>query len=272
MQLKLPLADAADDPPAVVLPAVALRPAPIPPAAIPPAPISPPAIPPVAAPPAHGVAAVEFVRTARARRYILRIRPDGTLRVTVPRWGSKREAREFIARQRAWIERERERVLAEHAPAQWRDGSEIWLRGERVRVSVAPCGDDVAIEYGGRTVVARADVAVRAAIERDLRSLARRELELRLWELAASHGLTPGRVSIRNQRSRWGSCAKDGAIALNFRLVQMPDAIRDYVLIHELMHIRQQNHSRAFWRLVEAACPGYREAERWLRVEGKALF
>jgi predicted metal-dependent hydrolase len=213
-----------------------------------------------------------FVRHRWARRYILRVLDDGRLRVTLPRWGSKREAREFIARQHAWIDRERKRVLAEHAPVQWRDGSEIWLRGEKVRVSVVPQGEDVAIEYGGRKIVAAAGAAVRAAIERDLRSLARRELEPRLRELAASHGLTPGRVSIRNQRSRWGSCAKDGAIALNFRLVQMPGAIRDYVLIHELMHIRQQNHSRAFWRLVEAACPGYREAERWLRVEGKALF
>ena len=61
-------------------------------------------------------------------------------------------------------------------------------------------------------------------------------------------------------------------IALNFRLVQMPPAVCDYVLLHELMHLRQQNHSRRYWRLVEAVCPNYREAERWLRVEGKALF
>jgi predicted metal-dependent hydrolase len=262
MQLKLPLAGAADEPPTVVLPA----------AAMPPGVLAPAAMPPLAVPPAGAAEAVEFVRTPRARRYILRIRPDGTLRVTVPRWGSKREAREFIARQRAWIEKERQRVLSEHAPREWRDGSEIWLKGERVRVSVTQHEEGPAIEYGGRRIVAPAGVAVRTAIEWDLRRLARRELEPRLRELAALHGLTPGRVSIRNQRSRWGSCAKDGAIALNFRLVQMPDAIRDYVLIHELMHIRQQNHSRAFWCLVQAACPDYREAERWLRVEGKALF
>jgi predicted metal-dependent hydrolase len=262
MQLKLPLSDLADDPPAVVLPPVALPPLHVPRALIPP----------VTLPPVRDREAVEFVRTPRARRYILRIRPDGTLRVTVPRWGSKREAREFIERQRAWIEKERRRVLAEHAPREWRDGSDIWLKGERVRVSVVQHGDEAVIEYGGRRIVAPAGATVRSAIEWDLRRLARRELEPRLRELAAAYGLTPGRVSVRNQRSRWGSCAKDGDIALNFRLVQMPDAIRDYVLIHELMHIRQQNHSRAFWRLVEAACPGYREAERWLRVEGKALF
>ena len=218
-------------------------------------------------------AGVEFVRTPRARRYILRVRPDGTLRVTVPRWGSKREAREFIARQRQWIARERERVLTQHTPREWADGSEIWMRGERVRIAVTTQRDGrLSIRYGGREVVVPAGSDVREAIEVDLRRLALAELEPRLREMAAAHGLTPRRISIRNQRSRWGSCARDGNIALNFRLIQMPRAVRDYVLLHELMHLRQQNHSRRFWRLVAEACPDFREAEEWLRVEGRGLF
>ena len=86
------------------------------------------------------------------------------------------------------------------------------------------------------------------------------------------HSLTVRRVVIRNQRSRWGSCSRTGAIALNFRLVQMPPWVSDYVLLHELMHLRQQNHSRRYWRLVEQVCPDFRAAEKWLRVDGKALF
>jgi predicted metal-dependent hydrolase len=238
-------------------------------------PMPPPTAPVVAqpsAPQSPSPDRIEFVRTPRARRYILRIRPDGSLRVTVPRWGSKREARDFVARQRRWIERERQRVLQEHGSREWQNGSEIWLRGERVRVTVDRNADGLTILYGDRRVAARSGADVRAAIELDLRQLARDELELRLRELAAQHDLRPGRVSIRNQRSRWGSCAREGNIALNFRLVQMPPAIRDYVLLHELMHLRQQNHSRRFWRLVEQVCPDFKEAERWLRVQGKALF
>ena len=216
--------------------------------------------------------AIEFVRTPRARRYILRIRPDGSLRVTVPRWGSKREARDFVARQERWIARERQRVLQEQGARDWQGGSEIWLRGERVLVAVSPAPAGIVVSYGGRQVVARPDADVRAVVETDLRRLAREELEPRLRALAAVHDLQPGRVSIRNQRSRWGSCARDGNIALNFRLVQMPPPIRDYVLLHELMHLRQQNHSPRFWRLVEQACPGFKDAERWLRIQGKALF
>ena len=126
--------------------------------------------------------------------------------------------------------------------------------------------------YGDRAVIVRDPADVRAAIERDLRELARVVLLPRLAELAARQNLQLGAVSIRNQRSRWGSCARNGNIALNFRLVQMPAHVSDYVLLHELMHIRQQNHSRRFWRLVEAVCPAFREAERWLRTTGRTLF
>jgi predicted metal-dependent hydrolase len=70
-----------------------------------------------------------------------------------------------------------------------------------------------------------------------------------------------------NQRSRWGSCAPSGAIALNFRLVQMPPDVRDYVLIR-VDAPASQNHSRRFWRLVEAVCPHFRDAERWPKTYG----
>ena len=184
---------------------------------------------PAPAPPPPADERVEFVRMRRARRYILRVRPDGTVRVTIPRGGSRAEAIAFMARHLAWVTKERERVR-EH------------------RASVPP------------------------EREAELRREAAERLIPRLHELAAEHGLTVGRVSIRNQRSRWGSCSRNGAISLNYRLVLMPAAVADYVLIHELMHLQQQNHGVRFWRLVERACPDYRESERWLRRHGRALF
>jgi predicted metal-dependent hydrolase len=106
---------------------------------------------------------------------------------------------------------------------------------------------------------------------RTLRERARTELPARLYEIAAEHGLTVAAVSIRNQRTRWGSCGRDGKISLNWRLVLMPPPVRDYVLIHELMHLRRLDHSAGYWKLVAAACPGYREARQWLRANGPAL-
>jgi predicted metal-dependent hydrolase len=227
--------------------------------------------PPIAPPPAASQPGVEFVRVPRARRYILRVRADGTLRVTVPRGGSRREAEQFVRRHEKWIARERGRVRIQ-APPEWQDGSTILLRGEPVRIGVEARGSEWQVSYGGRSVAVSALADVRLAIERDLRMLGRETLVARLRELAAANGLEIGAVSIRNQRSRWGSCARNGNIALNFRLVQMPVAVCDYVLLHELMHIRQQNHSRRFWRLVEEACPEFRAAERWLRTTGRSLF
>ena len=116
-----------------------------------------------------------------------------------------------------------------------------------------------------------ARVALPAEQRQALRARAALELPVRLGELAAVHGLDVRRVSVRSQRTRWGSCGRGGHICLNWRLVLMPPAVRDYVLIHELMHLRRMDHSPVFWRLVGEACPGYAEARRWLRQHGPSL-
>jgi predicted metal-dependent hydrolase len=107
--------------------------------------------------------------------------------------------------------------------------------------------------------------------DRALQEQARNDLPKRLLELAARHGLEVTRVTVRNQRSRWGSCGRDGHICLNWRLVLMPAFVRDYVLIHELMHLRRMDHSPAYWRLVADAFPDYLSARDWLRRHGPAL-
>ena len=151
--------------------------------------------------------------------------------------------------------------------------STVPLRGVATTIATEQKGRHGFVLFAGTRVrVPAGTVNLRPAIETALRQIAARELVTRLWALAAEHGLTVARVAIRNQRSRWGSCSTSGIITLNFRLVQMPPWVSDYVLLHELMHLRQQNHSRRYWRLVEQVCPDFRAAEQWLRVEGKALF
>jgi hypothetical protein len=172
-------------------------------------------------------ARIVFARHPRARRYVIRVNADGTVRVTIPRWGSKREAAAFVERSRAWIEKQRRRADEERAQPK--------------------------------------PPAIPPEIERDLRRRAKVELPPRLFELAARHGLTVTRVSIRNQRWRWGSCSRAGHICLNWRLMAMPDWVRDYVIVHELMHLKRMDHSPRFWTLVAKAYPRYEEARRWLR-------
>jgi predicted metal-dependent hydrolase len=175
-----------------------------------------------------GEGATVFVRHRRARRYILRVLDNGTLRVTLPRWGSKREALAFVEQSAAWIEKQ-------------------------------------LVRQESRTAVVRPD-------ESALRQRALADLPRELLGLAAAHGITVRRVSIRNQRTRWGACSARGSITLNWRLILVPPFVREYVMIHELMHRRELNHSKRFWKHVAAACPQYREARAWLLSEGQRLF
>src|SRR5688572_31680868 len=176
--------------------------------------------------PAH--AATVFVRHRWARRYILRVLDDGTLRVTLPRWGSKREALAFVERSAPWIAKQHQKLYARPN---------------------TPHLDEPA-----------------------LRKRAMTELPPALLALARQHDIAVTRISVRNQRSRWGGCSARGSITLNWRLILVPDFVRQYVMIHELMHRRELNHSRRFWRHVAAACAQFEAARRWLRTNGQQLF
>lgn len=129
------------------------------------------------------------------------------------------------------------------------DRNSSWVRGQLSRLRPTPPPDD--------------HEAVRAR--------ARQELPPLLLGWAARLGLAVTAVEVRNQRSRWGSCGHNGRICLNWRLLLMPDWVRDYVLVHELMHLRRMDHSPRYWALVAAAYPQYREARAWLRANGAGL-
>jgi predicted metal-dependent hydrolase len=206
---------------------------------------------------------VHYVRNRRARRYVLRLRPDGSVRVTMPMRGSRREAHAFVERCREWIGRQRRREVEKRCA--WADGTPLLLRGVPTRVLVQPAAVGLRIVWGDVETRATGADEVRVELEAALRARAAAELPGRVSAFAERLGLTIGRVTIRNQRTRWGSCSSSGAISLNWRLLQMPAAVADYIILHELMHLKQPNHSRGFWVLVAEACPGYRKAERWLR-------
>ena len=211
--------------------------------------------------------ALQLVRNRRARRYVLRVNAAGDIVVTMPRWGSISEARDFAGQHLDWIARERLRRVAEASTHAWQPGAGIWLRGERVVIET----DGQLVRAGDVSARVPPGAPVREPLRRALREQAKRELPPRLMELAAHAGLRVARISIRDQRSRWGSCSTRGSIALNWRLLLMPPAVRDYVLWHELMHLRRADHSPAFWKLVEGVCPGYRDAKAWLHRHGKEL-
>lgn len=208
------------------------------------------------------------VRNARAKRYVLRLRPDGTARVTMPRGGSVSEARRFADRNLVWLEQQLKRLPVHHPAAQeWRLGSEVLFRGELVRLEMEANGAKVIRLGPDKLIVPNFTSDLRPSVERHMRRVAERELPLRVMEYAAVHQLPVRRVTVRNQRTRWGSCSRRGTISLNWRLIQTPLFVRDYIILHELMHLREMNHSPRFWRQVESVCPDFPTAEQWLKQQ-----
>ena len=203
--------------------------------------------------------AVAFVRNPKARRYILRFH-DGVARVTIPRGGSLQYAQEFARKNSAWIQKQLQR-----APAQWRDGTEILFKGERVLLSVSEDGAERCATFADQHLRIEHTDDLRIAVEARMRTLAAKQLVARCWELARTHEMDVNSVTVRNQRSRWGSCSVRKRISLNWRLIQTPPFVTDYIIVHELMHLKEMNHSPRFWDHVARAFPAYREAEIWLR-------
>jgi predicted metal-dependent hydrolase len=214
----------------------------------------------------HGIA-VQVVRSLKARRYLLRWQADGTARLTIPRRGSRAEALRFLERSESWLLRQRERWQA-RSPARlpWTDGTRFLFRGGEVVLQVEGGAAAVTLRFADQELrLPHARPDYRAAVHDHLRPLAVRELPPRTLELAREHGIEIKRVTVRSQKTRWGSCSTRGTISLNWRIIQAPPAVRDYLIIHELMHRRQMNHSARYWKLVAAAFPEYRAAEQWLR-------
>jgi len=211
-----------------------------------------------------------IVRNPRARRYLLRVQPDGSARVTIPRGGSRTDAESFVERNRGWLEKQLELVQAQpRVPKVWQAGTEILFRGELVRIEALANGG---FRIGAEVLpISNTHADLRPAFEWQFRWLASKELPARVLELAAQHRLAVQRVTVRNQRMRWGSCSRHGAISLNWRLVLIPVFVRDYVILHELAHLREMNHSIRFWGEVERLCPDYRMAEKWLRANRQLL-
>jgi predicted metal-dependent hydrolase len=216
---------------------------------------------------------IVFERSAQAKQYRLTLRRDGTAVATIPLRGSEREAWKFVEQHRDWLDRARERQRRRPRAAElWTVGARVLWRGELEEIRVATEGDKPQVCLAADVFRVRTLTGdLRATLEAHFLRRAKIELPARTWELAAVTGMGVTQVTVRNQRSRWGSCTSGGTISLNWRLVQTPEFVRDYIIYHELMHLREMNHSARFWARVEEVCPGWREAEHWLKRNGSLV-
>jgi predicted metal-dependent hydrolase len=214
-------------------------------------------------------------RSSRARRARLTISEAGDAVVVLPMRSPERHAHELVDRHLVWIERHRRRLFDRRVALAERpalgEGRTISLGGLPHRVVIRP-GErrlrSVVRLADGTLVVELADAddrSVGQVLERWLRTEARRAIRKQLESRAVEMGLSFTAVSIRDQRSRWGSASRRGALSFSWRLLLCPPDVLDYVVVHELAHLRVAGHSAAFWRLVDRFAMDSRAARRWLR-------
>jgi predicted metal-dependent hydrolase len=209
-------------------------------------------------------------RSDRARRVRVRVDSrDGAVEVVLPRRAAAREAASAVVELRGWISRRQAEVARAQARVAARAGTvpylgvDLVLRPEVGRTRVHRRGDVL--------LVAEDEGAARAALERWYRRQARIEITPRLDAAAAAVGRDYAKLTIRDQRTRWGSCSSAGAMSFNWRLLLAPEAVLEYVVRHEAAHLAVMDHSPRFWDLMGRLMPGYELPRRWLRDHGATL-
>ncbi|NHO32580.1 M48 family metallopeptidase [Acetobacter fallax] len=217
-----------------------------------------------------GPVPVEWRRSTRARRVSLRVSPRtrGVI-VTLPASATTEAGLRLLRTHTGWIEKQLQRRA--HTP-RFEAGGRVPIDGADHVICHTPHGTGGAWLEQSEIHVSGDAAFIPRRVTDFLRRLATRKLADRMTALGARTGLMPAQVAIRDTTSRWGSCTARGRVMLSWRLVMTPVFVQDYVILHELAHLRHLNHSAAFWALVDLLTPRRHEAERWLKLHGAALL
>jgi predicted metal-dependent hydrolase len=173
------------------------------------------------------------VKRSRTRRIRLSVKGDGSVVLTLPHRAPLQAGKSLIAEKRDWIMQARERMLGEPKKLLMQGSVEEYEKNKEG---------------------------------------ARRMLTERTRHFQDIYGVTYRKLSIRNQKTRFGSCSSQGHLSFNYRLIFLPEHLRDYVIVHELCHLRELNHSRKFWALVAQTIPDYKARKRDLQAFSRPLF
>ncbi|SFD13460.1 M48 family metallopeptidase [Tropicimonas isoalkanivorans] len=206
-------------------------------------------------------------RSARARRYSLRVsRLDGRVTLTLPAHAPESKALDFAHEKAGWI---RQRLAERPGEVIVAHGTVLPVFGQPLRV-VPGTRSGLAPE-DGQIAVSRRAKSVSATVCGLLKARARDALAAASDGYAQKLGRSYTRITLRDTRSRWGSCSSDGALMFSWRLILAPPEVLDYVAAHEVAHLAEMNHGARFWATVERLMPDYRTHRHWLRHNGEQL-
>ncbi|MGV8987592.1 MAG: M48 family metallopeptidase [Cypionkella sp.] len=206
-------------------------------------------------------------RSARARRFSLRVSSlDGRVTLSVPLRAREAEAMDFARAQEGWL---RAALARQTPPAAMGFGSAVLVEGREV--TLAP-GSGRSTRLEGDSLMLPGDAAQAGARTAAwLRAMARDRLAEASDHYAGLLGRRVTRLTLRDTRSRWGSCSHDGALMYSWRLIMAPPSVLRYVAAHECAHLVEMNHAPAFWAVVDRLSPGWQKERAWLHTHGQRL-
>lgn len=205
----------------------------------------------------------------RARRLIVKVHPTtGEVTVTAPSQRALDRALDFAQGQSSWIAMQRSRVPAR---VELGVGATLPLRGKDHTVRDGAAGHGAAWTEDGKIYVTGAKAHHARRLTDFLKREARKDFEVRTLEFAKRLSVRHTRITMRDTASRWGSCSAQGSLSYSWRLILAPSFVLDYVVAHEVAHIREMNHGPAFWKLVRDLIGDPRKVQNWLREHGGAL-
>ncbi|QCE33418.1 M48 family metallopeptidase [Acetobacteraceae bacterium] len=215
---------------------------------------------------------IDWKYSTRSRRLSLRINPrTGGVVLSLPQNFPKEKALLFLKAHQKWVTAQLDAL-----PPPAVQSNEIYIEGKIfpiVRIPALP--SFLPKLYPDRLVIREHDQNESLRIEAFLKARAKTRLPASFQRWCEIMGTSPSRITLRDAKTRWGSCNVQGAIMLNWRLILAPKSVQDYVIIHELAHLTHFNHSADFWALVENFCPngkiGRKESEKWLKKHGIKL-
>jgi predicted metal-dependent hydrolase len=217
-----------------------------------------------------GPATVHWRRSKRARRISLRIDArGGAVIVTLPMRTARAAGVALLKANAAWVA---DRLAALPPPLEYVAGRLITIDGVPHLIAHAPNGRGGAWLDGGVLHVSGDPAFLARRVGDFLRAEAKRRFATQALAKAASAGLAVRRVSVRDTRTRWGSCSANGTLMFCWRLLMAPPYVQDYVVAHEVAHLQHMNHGKDFWRLTDALSPHRAQAVAWLAEQGAGLM
>jgi len=221
-------------------------------------------------------AAYTLIRSRKRKRTLtILVRSDGSVVVRAPAWTAKGEVEAFVRRKAEWIERKRGEMIRERdAPRKsFREGELFHYLGKSYPLSVRGSNARASLDFddGVFLMTPLPEERARALFVGWYRRMARRRIGPRVAHFSDALGLPCPPFRITNAAARWGSCSASNRLAFSWRLVLAPPEAIDYVVVHELAHMKEKSHAPAFWRVVASASPDYREQRAWLRRNGATL-